>query len=213
MHYLPNRRRETQLLPNAVFQSLCRVSPKVASDFRRKYDINADAHLILHVGRGFYKNREFVLEVFAKVRQTKPEVRLLLVGALEPSLENRAAELGLIGSLHIINQVPTDEMSALYSAASVLLFPSLYEGFGYPVVEAGLCGTPVVCSDSGSLAEVARQATVLPLSVGAEGFANAVLTAIHASPQFVPPICTKEDWIARHQTLYAQLLDRQDTTP
>lgn len=209
--YLPRRRAETLLLSNAVFLPLRRESPAVVAEFRRRYDIKADAPLVLHLGRGFYKNRDFVLEVFAQVRKSAPKARLLLVGALEPALEHRAAQLGLTDALCVIGQVPRDDMAALYSSANVLLFPSLYEGFGYPVVEAGLCGTPVVCSDGGSLAEVARGATALPLAAGAAGFAKAVLAALDAPPQFVAPICTQDDWIGRHHALYAALLIRQDT--
>lgn len=210
--YLPGRSEQTRMVPNAVFQPLERVSLTEIADFRRSHNIKADAPLVLHVGRGFYKNRGFVLEVFARVRQSNPEARLLLVGTLEPALASRAAQLGLNDELCIISEVPRDYMAALYSSANVLLFPSLYEGFGYPVVEAGLCGTPVVCSDCGSLAEVAREATVLPLAAGAADFAKAVLAALDAPPQFVAPICTQDDWIGRHHTLYAELLIRPETT-
>jgi glycosyltransferase involved in cell wall biosynthesis len=57
--------------------------------------------------------------------------------------------------------VPEDELVSLYNAASVFVFPSFYEGFGLPVVEAMQCGCPVICSNRGSLPEVAGDAAVI----------------------------------------------------
>lgn len=212
MDYLPRRKVPTRMIPNAVFLTLERTSTAVATSFRNKLDLNPDAPLILHVGRNFYKNRAFVLEVFALVRQSVPTARLLLVGALERGLEKRAAELGLTELLCVINKVPRDEMAAMYTAANVLLFPSIYEGFGFPVVEAGLCGTPVVCSDSGSLAEFAQAATVLPLSAGVEHFAKAVVAAIDSPRRLVAPICTPDEWFGSHEALYRELLGSRACT-
>ncbi|MBI4758040.1 MAG: glycosyltransferase family 4 protein, partial [Chloroflexi bacterium] len=56
--------------------------------------------------------------------------------------------------------VPDDDLPAIYSAAQVFAFTSLYEGFGLPVLEAMACGTPVVCSNTSSLPEVAGQAAL-----------------------------------------------------
>ncbi len=67
-------------------------------------------------------------------------------------------ELQLDGSVRMLGYVPTEDLVALYNLADVLAFPSLYEGFGLPVVEAMACGTPVLTSPRGSLAEVAGDA-------------------------------------------------------
>jgi alpha-1,3-rhamnosyl/mannosyltransferase len=56
--------------------------------------------------------------------------------------------------------VPEEELPALYTGAKLLAFPSLYEGFGLPVLEAMACGVPVVCSDTSSLPEVAGEAAL-----------------------------------------------------
>lgn len=212
MTYLPLKGAETHIIPNAVFLPMERVSVAAASDFRSRHDLQADTKVILHLGRSFYKNRGFVLEIFAHVRRTVPEACLLLVGAIEPRLETQAAELGVTDGMRVIDQLPREEIATLYTSSNVLLFPSLYEGFGYPVIEAGLCGTPVVCSDGGSLAELAQKAKVLPLSAGAANFAKAVITAMNAPRQLVAPICTTEDWFKRHAVLYGQLLGSRNGT-
>ena len=69
--------------------------------------------------------------------------------------------LGAAGSLHVLGFVPDDDLPALLTAAEVFVFPSLYEGFGLPPLEAMACGTPVVASDSSSLPEVLGDAALL----------------------------------------------------
>ncbi|MEM9354927.1 MAG: glycosyltransferase family 1 protein [Pseudomonadota bacterium] len=147
------------IILNAVFQPMQPAMPEACSALRARLGLPSEAPLILHVGRNFYKNREVVLEVAATVRCKRPEVHLVTVGSLTPTLEVKAEALELTGVLHVLPQVDRADMAALYTTAAVLLFPSLYEGFGLPVLEAQMCGTPVVCSDRGSLPEVADRET------------------------------------------------------
>ena len=70
----------------------------------------------------------------------------------------KIAELGLQDRVHILGYVPYDKLPVIYNLARMLVFPSLYEGFGMPVVEAMACGCPVVCSNVTSLPEVAGAA-------------------------------------------------------
>src|SRR5262249_24612967 len=69
--------------------------------------------------------------------------------------------LGLNGAVRVLGHAPTDDVVALYNLADVVALPSLYEGFGLPVIEAMACGTPVVTSPNGSLAEIAGGAAEL----------------------------------------------------
>jgi len=68
---------------------------------------------------------------------------------------------GLEGYVHYLGYVPTSDLPGLLSLATVFAFPSLYEGFGLPVLEAMGCGCPVICSNASSLPEVAGDAAVL----------------------------------------------------
>jgi len=76
------------------------------------------------------------------------------------SLLARANELGVDGQIEFRVDASDDEIQTLYQTAAVLLFPSVYEGFGWPPLEAMAAGCPVVCSDAGSLAEVVSDAAI-----------------------------------------------------
>ncbi|RDI74303.1 Glycosyltransferase [Gaiella occulta] len=101
-----------------------------------------------------HKNHRRLLEAFALLRRDRPELRLVLTGggsealAGPPGVEARGA-------------VPQAELVGLYRRAACLVFPSLYEGFGAPPLEAMACGTPVAASNAASLPEVCGDAAVL----------------------------------------------------
>jgi glycosyltransferase involved in cell wall biosynthesis len=96
---------------------------------------------------------------------------------LYPNPRNVVRELGLEDRIVFTGGIPEEEKAALLSAATVFAFPSLYEGFGLPVLEAMACGTPVLTANSSSLPEVAGDAAVLvdPTSVEAIGQGLAML--------------------------------------
>jgi glycosyltransferase involved in cell wall biosynthesis len=77
--------------------------------------------------------------------------------------------------------VPDDTLAVLYRLASVFVFPSLYEGFGLPPLEAMACGTPVVTSNVSSLPEVAGDAAVLVDPYSAEAIGEGILKVLHSS--------------------------------
>ncbi len=126
-----------------------------------------------------HKNHARLFEAFARLRGERPELRLVLTGegdfgALPDNVEARG-------------RVSRDELVDLYRRASALVFPSLYEGFGMPVLEAMACGCPVACSNATSLPEVAGEAARLfdPLDVDEIGAA------------FADVLDEPEPWVAR----------------
>jgi glycosyltransferase involved in cell wall biosynthesis len=100
---------------------------------------------LLYPARGWpHKNHGRLFEAFALLRRERPELRLVLTsyeGATPPGVESRG-------------RVSPDELAALYRNAAALVFPSLYEGFGQPPLEAMASGCPVACSNVASLPEV-----------------------------------------------------------
>ena len=113
---------------------------------------------ILHVGHNAaYKNRAGVLDVFAQLRDV-PDVHLVMVGpAPAPELRARA---GALANVHFAGPVDDAALHDLYRRAALFLFPSLYEGYGMPVLEAMATGCPVVCSTAPALVEVAGEAAL-----------------------------------------------------
>jgi glycosyltransferase involved in cell wall biosynthesis len=86
------------------------------------------------------------------------DCRLVLAGGLhgrEEPLADLLADPSIVSTVVLPGHVPNDDLPALYSGAQALVFPSLYEGFGLPVLEAMACGAPVACSNAASLPEVA----------------------------------------------------------
>ena len=80
----------------------------------------------------------------------------------KPELRSRLRkELGLEGRLHFADYVPDELLPDLYAGAGVFVYPSLYEGFGLPVLEAMACGTPVIASNTSALPEIAGDAARL----------------------------------------------------
>ena len=89
--------------------------------------------------------------------------RLVIAGAWDeryPEARQRVAELELGDSVTFLGPVAGADLPALYAGAELFVFPSLYEGFGFPVLEAMACGTPVICSNVSSLPEVAGSAAL-----------------------------------------------------
>jgi glycosyltransferase involved in cell wall biosynthesis len=128
---------------------------------REKYGL--PERYVLSVGsREPGKNRPALLRAFARL----PKRGLALAIAGQPAWryedEQRLVErLGLGERVRFLGYVPDADLPALYSGAEAFAFPSLYEGFGLPVLEAMACGTPVVTSDGSALAEVAGDAALL----------------------------------------------------
>lgn len=120
-----------------------------------------EAGLILHVGNnGFYKWREQALRAFAAL-DTALARRLVLLGPPPTSsMQALTSELGIASRVEWLADPCDAVLAAHYRRAALLLFPSRYEGYGWPVLEAMAFGLPVVCSNRGSLPEVAGQACI-----------------------------------------------------
>jgi len=113
---------------------------------------------------GTLQPRKDPLTALEAVALVDDELRLVLVGpdkGLGGEARRRASRLGLNGRVEFVGHVEKQELAELYRGAACLVFPSRYEGFGLPVVEAMASGTPVVAAASGSIPEVAGDAAVL----------------------------------------------------
>lgn len=92
-----------------------------------------------------------------------------------PPAEVQVEQRGLSDSVVILDYVPNNELSSLYAGATALVYPSVYEGFGLPPLEAMACRTPVIASDAASIPEATGDAALLLPPHNAEGFADAII--------------------------------------
>ncbi len=119
----------------------------------------------LYIGRHDpYKNLHRVIHAFAALNIC-PEYELWIAGPKDqrytPQLQTQVEELGLTHQVKFLNYVPYDQLPTMINQAIALVFPTLWEGFGLPVLEAMACGTPVITSNLSSLPEVAGDAAIL----------------------------------------------------
>lgn len=146
---------------------------------RRKYTLRKE--FILYAG--IYKprkNHAGLLRAFQQLRAGEVDAELVIAGPMnegEAALKSLARELGIADRVTFTGSVDDSELAALYCAARVYACPSLYEGFGFTVLEAMACGTPVVCSHETSLPEVAGDAAHYADPRNPEEFAGALSRA------------------------------------
>lgn len=138
---------------------------------RQQLNLRDDQPILLYVGGiDARKNVFFLLRCFRELltnwRGPGRQPVLLLAGSYEqdrdfPKLEREIARLGLARDVVLLGYVPDEKLIDLYHAADAFLFPSLYEGFGLPVLEAMACGVPVIANNNSSIPEVAGDAAIL----------------------------------------------------
>jgi glycosyltransferase involved in cell wall biosynthesis len=119
----------------------------------------------LYIGRHDpYKNISRAISAFANLPQNQ-DYQLWLAGPSDdrytPDLKKQVQELGITNQVKFLDYVSYDDLPKIISGAIALVFPSLWEGFGLPVLEAMACGTPVITSNLSSLPEVAGDAAIL----------------------------------------------------
>lgn len=132
----------------------------------------SDTKVVLYVGRlDPYKNVPELVDAFAQVfHKSDKKLHLLIVGPYDaryPEARQHAYNRGISENVTFLHDASDNELLDAYKTATVLVNPSLYEGFGLPMLEAMKCGTPVICADGGSQREISGGAAeVVPPSDG-----------------------------------------------
>jgi glycosyltransferase involved in cell wall biosynthesis len=149
-----------------------------------------------------HKNHELLLEAFATVRRARPQLRLVLTGSGHPgSLPDGVSSLGRVADAELVE---------LYRSAAALVFPSLYEGFGLPPVEAMACGCPVAVSRVASLPEVCGGAAVYFDPASVDDIARGIAEVLDRPPSGGPEraaLFTWEEFARRHDDVYRRLAE------
>jgi glycosyltransferase involved in cell wall biosynthesis len=153
------------LVPNVLSYPYRPMRPPEAAGHLRRLGLVPNRRYFLHVGNdSWYKNRGGALEVYRKLtdmEQFRDHLMVLIGRALPSALAAWVTEHELVDRVAVVEDVSGEELCALYSAADALLFPSLQEGFGWPIIEAQACGCLVVTSRREPMMSVAGGGAIL----------------------------------------------------
>jgi glycosyltransferase involved in cell wall biosynthesis len=149
------------------------------SGIREGYGIPPGAAMLLHVGStDERKGLPRLMETIALLRDRNREVRLVQVGGDVATIRELAAGHGVGDLVIAAGSVTEKQLRDGYFAADVFVFPSTYEGFGLPILEAMACGLPVVYSGAAATREVAGEAALLVEGDDAEAYAGAIVAVL-----------------------------------
>lgn len=168
-------KEKIRVIPEAVDDNYKPVGNELLELTRMKY--NLKKNYLLAVGINQRKNTGRIVEAFLKIKKDVP-IDLVLLG--KPGTEIKIAD-----GVHILGHVDESDMPALYSGASALVYPSLYEGFGLPILEAFACKTPVITSNVGSMKEIGLGAAVLVNPESVESIVKGIRKGLENSNYYV----------------------------
>ena len=137
------------------------------------------AKLVLISGQDFYKNLGTSIKVMDRLLEAHPDVKFVHIGKSNELWTNAKSMSTNIQAIIEIESLPYEKMGVLYRSVDCVLFPSWYEGFGLPPVEAMSCGTPAVTSNVASLPEAAGNAALMANPDDIDGLCNAVKTLLY----------------------------------
>lgn len=173
LHYFSVDPERIVVIPEAPASKFFPQSPDKIMQLRKRYAL--PENYLLYVGSNKpHKNIVTLIRAFAltKIDIQNPALKLVIAGYWDkryPEAQYLTKSLLLKDQVVFLGSIEDNDLPALYSGASLFIFPSLAEGFGLPVLEAMACGVPVICSNTSSLPEVAGDAALFvdPLDVKA----------------------------------------------
>ncbi len=172
----PQLSGRTHVVYHGVDEHFAPMPETVRVEWRARLLKPGEECLLLHVGHGAgRKNVEVLYRALALLRARKMPVRLVRIGSLPtPAQARLIKDLGIGSAITHVAHVDNLDLPPYYAAADIFCFPSLYEGFGIPLIEAMACGTPVVCSDLALFHEVCADAAHFTETRSPEPLAEAI---------------------------------------
>lgn len=196
LRYRGHPAERSSVIPNGVEESIfhpCEDAARIEA-VRQRYGVPAGKYVLTLSSLAPHKNLRFLLEAWAAVPNKAPDWALVVAGGKTRDIGQLATALrldpDLLGQVVFTGFVPDEDLSALLSGAQAFAFPSLYEGFGLPVLEAMACGCPVMASNTSSIPEVVGTAGRLLDPGNSDEWSSAIASILAkpsraAAPDFV----------------------------
>ena len=158
-HFFPGLRDRLRVVPNAASDSFFQPPTAVGLQVLEELGVRDRQFVLVPGGLQFRKNADLILDAWPRIAQKHPELLMVVINHADVAYLDRAKALGpscILGGFQ-----EEEQLVALYQAARLVWFPTLYDGFGMPVIEAMASGTPVVSSNTTGIPEVAGDAAIL----------------------------------------------------
>lgn len=158
-HFFPRLRSRMVVVPNAASESFFRPPTELGNEVLRRLGVAGRPFVLVPGGLHHRKNADLILRAWPHIQRRNPELSVVVINHSNPMYLERAEALGpsfILGGFQ-----EEAQLVALYNAAELVWFPTRYDGFGMPVIEAMACGTPVVSSNTTGIPEVAGDAALL----------------------------------------------------
>jgi glycosyltransferase involved in cell wall biosynthesis len=211
-----------QVIYNAIDERFL-TAPDESTTERVRQRYQLDHPFVLYVGNiKPHKNIERIIEAFGRAREQGPDgLKLVIIGdevSKYPSLRQMVHRHKLDKHVRFLGFQPQETLASFYRLAGAFVFPSLYEGFGLPPLEAMACGTPVITSNVSSLPEVAGDAALLVDPYDVDALCRAIVRVFSDRPlrdMLVAKGLTRVrqfSWaesVAKIRAAYADVLDEQ----
>lgn len=217
LHIPPERIRVIYLGVDPSFRPVD--NPQTLATVRQQYFL--PERYVLYLGNTMpHKNLPRLIDAMAQVHRQEPDVALLLAGRRDkyrPAIKQAIAIAGLENVVRFLGGISEEDLPVLLSGAQVFAYPSLYEGFGLPVLEAMACGTPVLTSNRSSLPEVVGDCAIVVNPEDTTAIADGILrllsspaeakrfsnAGIQRARQFSWELCAEQ-----HMAVYREVLAR-----
>ena len=171
-HFFPSIKSRIRAVYNGVTPHFYGPVAQAGKDYLKEIGLADRAFVLVPGGLHFRKNAELILAAAPVLLQRYPDLIIAIVNHTNPAYAEKAKALG--PRLQLLGFVSDEALHALYTAATVVWYPSRYEGFGLPVVEAMACGASVVASNSSSIPEIAGEAAILVDPTDADAHIDAI---------------------------------------